>query len=287
MKKLFPTIVLLTASVSCASAADGAVSPSAYTLTEVFGLPITNSMLTGWVISISLILGIRLAIGKAQLVPSKGQAVVESVTCGLRDNIFEPIVGKKMIGPTFPLLIGLFLFVLIHNWSGLIPGVGAFGSIDDGHLNYWFRPANSDLNTTLALGLIASVIGWIYFVLRYAGIKTLFHDIFGNKADPNGMPKIIYLLLFPLFFLVGIIELISIALRPVSLSVRLYGNVFGGENLLATMTTQFGFLNYILPVPFYFLEMLIGAVQALVFALLTAVYIGLICNHDDGSEKAH
>jgi len=276
----------LAGAAPAAAAEGGSVSPDPYKLTDVFGVPLTNSMLTGWVISLLLVLAIRIAVGRPTMVPSRGQAVVENLISGLRD-IFEPIVGKRMMKPTFPLLIALFLFVLIHNWSGLIPGVGAFGTLDQGRLDYWFRPANSDMNTTFALGVIAAVLGWGYFVLRYAGLKRLVHDVFGNKADPSGMPKILYLFLFPLFFFVGIIEVISIALRPVSLSVRLYGNIFGGENLLSTMTTQFGILNYFLPVPFYFLEMLIGAVQALVFALLTAVYIGLVCNHGEEEGHAH
>jgi len=83
---------------------------------------------------------------------------------------------------------------------------------------------------------------------------------------------------------VGLIEIVSILFRPVSLSFRLFGNVFGGENLLANMTSL---ISWIVPVPFYFLEILIGAVQAFVFTLLTAVYIGLICNHGDDGEHAH
>jgi F-type H+-transporting ATPase subunit a len=109
----------------------------------------------------------------------------------------------------------------------------------------------------------------------------VFLDIFGNKADKKEIPTAIYYFLFVIFFAVGLIEVISIVFRPVSLSFRLFGNVFGGENLLVSMTNLIG---YIVPVPFYFLEVLIGAVQAMVFTLLVAVYIGLICNHDDGEH---
>lgn len=264
-----------------------AVSPSAYKLVEdtgIFGLPITNSMVTSWVISLLLILLIRLAVKKPQLIPTRGQAVVEDTVAGIR-GIVEPIVGKRMIGVTFPLLICLFFFILIHNWSGMIPGVGAFGLVDEnGTLKYWMRPGNADLNMTIGLALIAAVASWGYFVLRYAGAKLLFYDLFGNKANPAEMPKLIYIMLFPIFFAVGLIEVVSIIFRPVSLSFRLFGNVFGGENLLTNITGIFG---YIVPVPFYFLELLIGLVQALVFTILTAVYIGLICNHGDDEEHAH
>lgn len=264
-----------------------AVSPSAYKLVErtwLFGLPITNSMVTGWFISLLLILAIRIAVRKPKLIPSAGQAIVEDVVVGIRD-IMEPIVGKKMIGVTFPLLITLFFFILIHNWSGMLPGVGAFGFYDaSGTLKYWMRPGNADLNMTLGLALVTSVFAWGYFVFRYAGLKTLIYDLFGNKADPAEMPKLIYIGLFPIFFAVGLIEVVSILFRPVSLSFRLFGNVLGGENLLTSMTSIFA---YVIPVPFYFLELLIGLVQALVFTLLTAVYIGLICNHGDEEEHAH
>ncbi|MFW6354577.1 MAG: F0F1 ATP synthase subunit A, partial [Verrucomicrobiota bacterium] len=131
---------------------------------------------------------------------------------------------------------------------------------------------------------IAALFGWGYFVLRYAGFKTLIFDLFGNKADKEDVGVGMYVLLFPIFIGVGFIEVVSILFRPVSLSFRLYGNVFGGENLLANMT---GLAPYVVPVPFYFLETLIGLVQALVFTLLTAVYIGLICNHGDEHEAVH
>lgn len=272
--------------VTLHGAASG-VSPKPYLLVEdstLLGLPITNSMVTSWVISLAIILAIRLLVGKAQLIPHAGQAAVESIVGGVKD-IMEPIVGTKMIGKVFPYLIGLFTFILMHNWSGLLPGVGAFGFYDEhGHLKYWFRPGNADLNMTIALALCSAFFVWGYFVLRYAGVKVLFFDWFGNKADPKEVPKVIYVILFPIFFAVGMIEVVSFLFRNVSLSFRLFGNVFGGENLLTQMT---GLVGYIVPVPFYFLELLIGLVQALVFTLLSAVYIGLICNHGDGEHAEH
>lgn len=241
-------------------------------------------MVMSWGISLILILLLKWLVGKPQMVPKTGQAIMETLIGGIRD-IFEPIVGKSMIKKTFPLLIGLFLFVLIQNWSGMLPGVGAFGFYDEaGKLKYWMRPGNADLNMTIALALIASVGAWFYFVMRYAGPRVLLYDLFGNKADPNDMPKVIYFGLFPIFFLVGLIEVVSIIFRPVSLSFRLFGNVFGGENLLSNIG---GLAPYLVPIPVYFLELLIGLVQALVFALLTAVYIGLICNHGEEEGHAH
>lgn len=282
VKKIFFSVGLTLASMSTALAAEG-VSPKAYYLWEIPGinLPVTNSMITSWVVSLLLIVGIRFAVGKPKMIPGKGQAIVEAMVEGVQKMI-EPIVGRRMVGPTFPLLMGLFIFILIQNWSGLIPGVGSFGHYDDhGHLLYYFRPGNADLNLTLALSVV-SFGAWIYYILRYAGPKVIIHDLFGNKADKNDVPSVAYYFLFLIFIGVGLIEVISIMFRLVSLSFRLFGNVFGGENLIVSIQ---GLVGYILPVPFYFLEILIGFIQAFVFVLLTAIYIGLICNHGEEEHK--
>lgn len=280
MNKLLPTVFLLSGTASALHAADG-VSPSPYKLTEVLGLPVTNSILTTWVISILLIVVIRLSVGKPKMIPGKGQAVIENLIEGLK-GLLEPIVGKKAFPITFPLLIGLFLYILIHNWSGLIPGVGVFGFYDaHGHLKYWMRPANADLNATLGMALVA-MIAWLFISLKVAGPKFFIWELFGNKADKQETPLPIYIMLIPIFLLVGVIEVVSISFRPVSLSFRLFGNVFGGENLLTSMT---GMAPYLVPIPFYFYEVLVGVVQALIFTLLVAIYIGLMTGHDE--EHAH
>lgn len=270
----FGTAFALTG--ASATAASDKISPYAYELTEVFGLPITNSMVMSWIVSAVIIIAFRLSAGKPQLIPSRAQAIVESLIEGIR-NLIEPIVGKRLLRPTFPLLIAFFVYILIQNWSGLLPGVGTFGHEIDGHFFYYMRPANADLNGTLALAIIA-MIAWFYFVLKYAGVRTLIYDLFGNKASKSEVPTFLYYSLFIVFIMVGFIEVISILFRPVSLSLRLYGNVFGGENLLTNMTSL---VSWVVPVPFYFLEVLIGFVQALVFTLLVAVYIGSICNHEE------
>jgi len=253
-----------------------AVSPAAYHIFSVGDLPITNSMVMSWLVSIALIFIIRWMVGQPKLLPSRGQALIEVLIENLK-NVVEPIVGRHMVGPTFPILLSFFLFILIHNWSSLLPGVGTFGRFENGHLLYFLRPANADLNGTLALACVA-MASWFYFVLRYAGIKTLIYDLFGNKAEKKDIPGAIYYLLFIPFLAVGLIEVVSIVFRPVSLSLRLYGNVFGGENLLTSVS---GLFAWVLPLPFYFLEFLIGFVQAFVFMLLVCVYIGSICNHGD------
>lgn len=281
--RAYPIALIALSATSVASASDG-VDPAAAKLFEipVLGLPVTNSIVTGWVVSLLILLGLRLLVQKPQLIPSRGQAIVESALGALR-GLYEPIIGKKAFGASFPVLVCLFLYILLQNWSGLIPGVGSvgLGHEVDGKFHVteaFIRPANADWNGTIALAAVA-MFAWFFISLRYAGPKHMLFDWFGNKADRSELATHIYYPLSVIFFLVGFIEIVSICIRPFTLSVRLFGNVFGGENLLHS--TGFVF-------PFYFLEILVGFVQALVFTLLLSVYIGLLCNHgDDEHAGAH
>lgn len=278
VSKLLTFALLFSGSVMPVQAA---VDASA-TKFEIFGLPVTNSIITTWIIALVLIVSVRLAIGaRAKLVPGRGQALIEGLIDGVR-GLVEPIVGKRTAPAALPLLLTLFVFILINNWSGLLPGVGTIGlerhAPDGTHIfEPFIRPFTADMNGTIALAVVA-MVGWLLLILRFAGVRLILHDLFGNKADRSEVPAVIYYFLTLIFFAVGLIEVISIAIRPVSLSFRLFGNVFGGENLLHG--TAFVF-------PFYFLELLIGLVQALVFTLLVSVYIGLICNHSDEHEHGH
>lgn len=234
---------------------------------------LTNSMVTSWIVALVVIVAVRLAIGKPKLIPTRGQAVIEGLVQWVI-NMTRPIVGEQVAEHTFPLLIGLTTYILVENWSGLFPGVGTIFF----HRHEFVRPGNVDLNSTLALAVV-STLCWLYFILRYAGVRAVVKDLFGNKADRREVPGYVYFPLFLVFFLVGLTEIISILLRPVSLSLRLFGNMFGGENLLHSMSA---ISRWGLPIPFYVLETLVGFVQAMVFVLLVSVYIGLICNHDEG-----
>ena len=293
MKLLFHFLFYTVLCSKAFSAGDG-VSLTSTEITRIGSFPITNSMITSWVVSIFIIILVRILVKTPKLIPTKGQLIVESAIGGLR-ALVEPIVGRKTFFPSFWLLSGLFIFILIQNWSGLMPGVGTVGNgyMKDGHFSIvepLIRPGNADLNMTLALALVANLF-WIYYIVKFAGIKVILKDWFGNKADKNQVHITIFLMLGVLFLAVGFIEILSILFRPVSLSFRLFGNVFGGESLLHSMfllgeslglpeiATKISMV--IAPLPFYFMEMLIGLVQALVFMLLVSVYIGLICNHED------
>ena len=286
LKILAKVIPFLFMTLPVCAAGDG-VHLKADSFINFMGLPITNSMITSWVVSAFIIILIRVLVGTPQLIPSKGQIIIESIVSGLR-NILEPIVGKRVFFPSFWLLSGLFIFIIIQNWSGLLPGVGTigYGSEIDNHFSInkpLIRPGNADINMTLALALVSNLL-WVYFIVKYAGIKAIIKDWFGNKADKKELHLLMYATLSIIFILVGFIEILSIVFRPVSLTFRLFGNVFGGESLLHSMFYLVPQINWILPVPFYFMEVLIGLVQALVFMLLVAVYIGLICNHEEGEE---
>ncbi len=262
-----------------ANEAEG-VAPSAAKLIDFGnGWAITNSMVTGWTVSALLVTFILILVGKPRILPGKGQAVVESLIEALRD-LFEPIVGKQAFPLAFPVLVTFFVFILFQNWMGLFPGVGTMGWGHDmeGHFHLTrplIRPHNSDFNGTIALALV-SFGAWAIIVFKIAGPKLILWDLFGNKADKKETPGWLYPILALVFIAVGFIEVFSIAIRPFTLSVRLFGNVFGGENLLEG--TGFFFV-------FYFMELLVGLIQALVFTLLTSVYIGLLCNH--GDDHAH
>jgi len=283
MSRVHKLAVLFAASfagpAAFAAEAEG-VAPSAARLVDFGnGWAITNSMVTGWVMSALLITLILWLVGKPSVLPSRGQAVVESMIEAVR-GLLEPIVGKAAFPVAFPLLFTFFVFILFHNWMGLIPGVGTMGWGHDveGHFELTrplIRPFNSDFNGTIALALI-SFGAWAIIVFRIAGPKVILFDLFGNKAEKGETPGWLYPILAVIFMLVGLIEVFSILIRPFTLSVRLFGNVFGGENLLHG--TKFFFV-------FYFMELLVGFIQALVFTLLSSVYIGLLCNH--GDDHAH
>ena len=286
-----PLFFLSLLAPTLALASEEGVSSKATDLFQIGGIPVSNSILTTWILTALIIIAVRVLVGTPKIVPSRGQALVENMASGLRGAL-EPIVGKKMIGKTFPLLCGFFVFILLMNWSGLLPGVGTIKFHNAAGWQEAIRPANSDLNTTLALSTI-SFLAWTYFVLRYAGLKVLVFDLFGNKSDKKDVHIAMFgvllgftmwVLLGFIFFGVGCIEVVSIAFRLISLSFRLYGNVFGGENLIHALG---GIAPYVIPAVAGLLEVLVGLIQAFVFTLLSAVYIGLICNHEGGHDDEH
>lgn len=264
---------------------------------------LSNSVFVCLIVLGIIFLFTRRSTSKMALVPDSpgGQNLFESIVEMLYSTL-EGIVGKHMIAKTFPLLATFFLFIVTANWFGLLPGVGTIGfgheppgaMLSQHHLETpLLRPANADLNMTLSMALLFMVF-WLIWTFSEVGVGGFFEHVFGVKGGVKGALKF---MLMPIFIFVGVIELISIGFRPVSLSLRLFGNIFAGENLLHTMMTLgntigapawvSGLMSVIIPIPFYFLELLVGVLQALVFTLLCAVYIQLSTTHEEGHGDDH
>lgn len=256
---------------------------------RVFGFPITNSMVVTWIVAAGLIVFAQLATRRMRAVPGGAQNLLEWLVEALY-QLLEGILGSRLAGRTFWFFATIFLFILAANWVGLLPGVGTIGwghETDHGFrvTHPLFRGANADLNMTLAMALVFFAC-WIVWAVQEVGLRGMATELFAPKGETTGALR---LLLIVVFFAAGLLEIVSILFRPVSLSFRLYGNVFAGENMLETMATLVPGLGWLLPVPFYFMELLVGLVQALVFMLLTAVFTLLICQHHEegGPAAAH
>jgi F-type H+-transporting ATPase subunit a len=263
------------------------MSQKAVEVGRVLGFPITNSMIVSWIVSLGLVIFTRVATRRMDQVPNGAQNFVEWLIESLY-GFLEGLLGKHLVNRTFWYFATVFIFILFANWMGLIPGVGTVGwghatshgfKIDQPLL----RGANADVNLTLAMALVFFAC-WIVWAIREVGPLGFLKELFAPKGESSGLMKIV---LAVVFFAVGCLEVISILFRPVSLSFRLYGNTFAGENMLETMANLVPGLGWLLPVPFYFLELLVGVVQALVFMLLTAVFTLLICQHEEGPKSEH
>jgi F-type H+-transporting ATPase subunit a len=264
------------------------LSQKAVEIFHLFDFPITNSMVVTWVVALGLIFFAQMATRKMKEVPEGAQNFFEWLVESLY-GFLEGIIGPHLVKRTFWFFATVFIFILSANWVGLIPGVGTIGwghatshgfKIDQPLL----RGANADVNLTLAMALVFFAC-WIVWGLREVGPVGFLKELFAPKGESTGALKV---LLVVVFFAVGCLEIISILFRPVSLSFRLYGNIFAGENMLETMANLVPGFGWLLPVPFYFLELLVGLVQALVFTLLTAVFTLLICQHEaEGPATAH
>jgi F-type H+-transporting ATPase subunit a len=257
------------------------LSEKAVEIARPFGFPITNSMVVTWIVALGLIVFAQLSTRRMAQVPSGAQNFFEWLVEGLY-GLLESIIGRHLVDKTFWFFATIFIFILAANWLSLVPGVGTIGWGQ--HTDHGFvveqpllRGANADLNMTLAMALVFFAC-WIVWALQEVGIGGVIKELFAPKGDTEGLLR---LLMIAVFFLAGCLEIISILFRPVSLSFRLYGNVFAGENMLETMATMVPGFGWLLPIPFYFMELLVGLVQALVFMLLTAVFTLLICQHHD------
>jgi len=245
---------------------------------------VNNSMVASWIVAALLIFGARFATRRMKEVPEGAQNFWEWMVESLYEFL-AGLIGHDLVKKTFWFFATIFILILFTNWFGLIPGVGTvgWGTPDEhGALHFISHPilrgGNADLNMTLAMSIVFFAC-WIIWALQANGPGGFILHLFGPKGDTTGMLK---LLMIFVFIGVGVLEVVTILFRPVTLSFRLYGNVFAGENMLETMAHMGGAaFGWLMPIPFYFLELIVGVVQALVFMLLTAVFTLLICTHDE------
>ena len=253
---------------------------------RAYDFPVTNSMVVSWVVALGLIIFAQVATRKMTMVPQGAQNFLEWLVGGLYD-FMTGIIGPHLAKRTFWFFASIFIFILSANWVGLIPGVGTvgWGHHAPGGFNITqplFRGANADVNMTLAMSLVF-FLRWLVWAFQEVGFLGFFKELFAPKGESQGVLKV---LMIVVFFAAGCLEVVSILFRPISLSFRLYGNIFAGENLLEAMSRLVPGFGWLIPIPFYFLELLMGLVQALVFMLLTAVFTMLMCQHEAGQEGA-
>jgi len=221
-------------------------------------IEVTNSMFTGWLVSLFVSLVLLTIVSTFKKVPRGLQGLYESVFNFVYGTIRD-ILGEPLTSKIFPLLFTIFLFVMFGSWAGLLPGAGTLGFFNDYNGTPVpvpiFRAVTADINTTIALALV-SVLVIEYFGFAYNGFGYL--KKFFNFSNPVN-------------FFVGILEFVSELMRIVTFSFRLFGNIFAGEVILAVMLMLAGYLMF----PFLAFEVFVGVVQALVFVMLTTVFISL------------
>lgn len=238
------------------------ISLKADHVAELFGLPITNTLLMSW-LAMAILIGIAFFVGgNLKRIPGRVQVFFEALFGFLLNYIEETLENRALARKVFPLIATLFLFILVGNWLGLIPGVGSITITpsteiagETPHSVALFHPMSTDLNVTLALALI------VFVIIEAIGIRSVGALKYGSKFF--NFHSI-------LGFGVGIIELISEFARLISFSFRLFGNMFAGKTLI--LVAMF-FVPLLLPIPLMLYEVLVGFIQAAIFSMLTLFFI--------------
>lgn len=243
-------------------------------LSHFADFPIANSLLLGLMVSGIVGLTAWLIVRSLKMIPRKGQSMAELLLGGIMD-FMEETLGSRVAAKTyFPFIATIFLFILFNNWLGILPGIGSIGFYEthEGVKEFvpFLRSANSDLNTTLALALI-SVVAIQLYGMKKLGAWGHWSKFFNFREGP-------------IHFFVGLLELVGELAKVMSFSFRLFGNVFAGEVLLLIIMNLAPFFA---PTPFLLLEIFVGFIQALVFAMLTLIFIKFATESHAGEEHAH
>lgn len=244
---------------------------------NVGGFTVTNSLLNTWLVVV-IVLVVSLAVrAKIKMIPRGLQNIMETVVEQLLE-LFDSVTGlREKSLQFFPIVFSFFLMILLSNWMGLLPGVGSIGKIvsEEGHQVFvpFFRGGTADLNSTLALAILGVAASHIFGIVS-VGVWNYFNKFINIKAFLEIPKKIIkdpmVIFVNPIKAFVGLIEIIGEIAKVASLSFRLFGNIFAGEVLLASMAALFA---YGVPIPFMFLEIIVGLIQALIFAMLILTYL--------------
>jgi F-type H+-transporting ATPase subunit a len=235
------------------------ISLKAHEVFEIAGVPITNTILMSWLV-VAILVCVAVFVGMSlRKIPGRTQVLFESAFEYILSYMEETLESRQLAMRYFPLVVTLFLFILVGNWLGLIPGIEAVGIAHEveGHTEWTtlFHPVSTDLNFTLALAIISFV------TIQFSGILILGFLKYGGKFVNFSSA---------MGFGVGLIDLISELARLVSFSFRLFGNIFAGKVLLLVVTF---FVPLILPIPLMLFEIFVGFIQAAIFALLTLFFI--------------
>ena len=226
----------------------------------LFGISVSNSLILSLITASFLVGGGFLAVRSLRMIPGKAQNFIEALLEGILTFMGQALGGKEQAKKFFPLVATIFLFILFNNWIGVLPGTGSVGFYEEhaGERSFvpLLRSANSDLNTTFALALISVI------AIQWYGIRKL--------GFMRHISKFLVFTKGPIHFFVGILELIGEFAKVLSFSFRLFGNIFAGEVLLLIIMTL---VPVIAPLPFIMLEFFVGFIQALVFAMLTLIFL--------------
>lgn len=252
---------------------------------HVGNFTVTNSLIMSWA-TVFILVAIFIIVGKKIKKVPKGLQNIFELLLDEGLKLADSVTGSRKKSEKFlPISLALFLFVLVNNWLGLVPGVGTVGFVENGaHGNIFvpiLRGGTADLNTTLALALFAVVASHVMGVIAIGAWKHL--NKFLNFEAFLAIPKKIkkdpsIVLVNPIKAFVGVVEVIGEIAKVASLSFRLFGNIFAGEVLLASMMALFAFL---LPLPFIFLEIIVGIIQALIFGMLTMVFMTIATSSEE------
>ena len=226
---------------------------------------VTNAFLGTILVDLILIAVIYFLNKKMSDIPNFLQNIIEIIIGGFY-NLTESVAGENA-PKIFPFFATFFIFILLANWSGLIPGITSVGFYENHKLIPILRSATTDFNVTFGLALVSAVSTHVLSI-KTVGVKDYLSRYFS---------------LNPIYLFVGFLELVSEITKVISLSFRLFGNIFAGEIVLGTIATIFAFL---FPLPFLMLEVIVGLVQALVFAMLTMAFMAILTtpHHQEAKE---